>query len=120
MNNYRNFSPKYHHNHPFSFLLQSATELRQSYTALKEGKKHVPIPAAKQNKEIQQFYQKIAKGDKKNGKIKNASLTAPTTNYCQMLQEIAEVQRFEVSYLDIEEASHSGLLTVKLLLLMGY
>ncbi|XP_071153772.1 protein Loquacious-like [Mytilus edulis] len=90
-------------------ILLSATELRQSYTALKEGKKRVPIPAAKQNKEIQQFYNKIAKVDKKNGKIKNASLTAPSTNYCQMLQEIAEAQRFEVNYLDIEETSHSGL-----------
>lgn len=90
-------------------ILLSATELRQSYTALKEGKKRVPILAAKQNKEIQQFYQKIAKGDKKNGKIKNASLTAPSTNYCQMLQEIAEAQRFEVNYLDLEEPSHSGL-----------
>lgn len=90
-------------------ILLSATELRQSYTALKEGKKRVPIPNAKQNKEIQQFYQKIIKADKKNGKIKNASLTAPATNYCQMLQEIAETQRFEVNYLDIEETSQSGL-----------
>ncbi|CAG2184410.1 TARBP2 [Mytilus edulis] len=53
-------------------ILLSATELRQSYTALKEGKKRVPIPAAKQNKEIQQFYNKIAKVDKKNGKIKTS------------------------------------------------
>ena len=91
-----------------SLFFQSATELRQSYTALKEGKKRVPIPNAKQNKEIQQFYQKIIKADKKNGKIKNASLTAPATNYCQMLQEIAEAQRFEVNYLDIDEISQSG------------
>ena len=30
------------------------------------------------------------------------SLTPPT-NYCQMLQEISEVQRFEVQYFDIKD-----------------
>ena len=36
------------------------------------------------------------------------ALNAPTTNFCQMLQEIAEEQRFEVTYVDIQEVSQSG------------
>lgn len=32
----------------------------------------------------------------------------PPTNYCQMLQEIAEVQRFEVQYFDIKDDSAAG------------
>lgn len=82
----------------------NASEIRASYTALKEGKVKLPIPSPQQNKEIQQFYQKI----KNNHKIKNSKLTAPATNYCQMLQEISEVQRFEVSYMDIAEISTKG------------
>jgi hypothetical protein len=36
------------------------------------------------------------------------ALNTPNTNYCQMLQEIAEEQRFEVTYVDIPELSLSG------------
>ncbi len=36
------------------------------------------------------------------------ALNAPTTNFCQMLQEIAEEQRFEVTYVDIQETSNTG------------
>lgn len=89
-------------------ISQNASEIRASYTALKEGKVKLPIPSPQQNKEIQQFYQKI----KNNHKIKNSKLTAPATNYCQMLQEISEVQRFEVSYMDIAEISTKGKITV--------
>lgn len=88
-------------------ISQNASEIRASYTALKEGKVKLPIPSPQQNKEIQQFYQKI----KNNHKIKNSKLTAPATNYCQMLQEISEVQRFEVSYMDIAEISTKGKIT---------
>ena len=61
--------------------------------------------------EIQQFYQRI----KNNYKVKvNSRLSsAPATNYCQMLQEVSEVQRFEVSYLDIAEVSSKGITTCK-------
>lgn len=34
---------------------------------------------------------------------------APASNFCQMLQEIAEVQRFEVTCFDITDRSHSGI-----------
>ena len=37
------------------------------------------------------------------------ALNAPTTNFCQMLQEIAEEQRFEVTYVDIQEVSQTGM-----------
>ena len=40
-------------------------------------------------------------------------LTSASLNYCQMLQEIAEEQRFEVTYVDIQEHSHSGELPSK-------
>ncbi|XP_048754575.1 RISC-loading complex subunit tarbp2-like [Ostrea edulis] len=82
----------------------NASELRASYTALKEGKAKIPIPSAQENTEFQQFYQKI----KNNQKIKSTKLTTPATNYCQMLQEISEVQRFEVTYMDIAEISAKG------------
>ena len=63
--------------------------------------------------EIQQFYQRI----KNNYKVKvNSRLSsAPATNYCQMLQEVSEVQRFEVSYLDIAEVSSKGITTCNML-----
>nr|XP_022307308.1 RISC-loading complex subunit tarbp2-like [Crassostrea virginica] len=84
----------------------NASEIRSSYTTLKEGKVKLPIPSPQQNMEIQQFYQRI----KNNYKVKvNSRLSsAPATNYCQMLQEVSEVQRFEVSYLDIAEVSSKG------------
>ncbi|XP_021375211.1 RISC-loading complex subunit tarbp2-like [Mizuhopecten yessoensis] len=87
----------------------SSSELRASYTALKEGKKKIPVPNPQQTKEIQKFYEKILKSDNKTmQKLKKQPLNAPSTNYCQMLQEIAEVQRFEVSYMDIAEMSASA------------
>lgn len=65
------------------------------------------MPNPQQAKEIQKFCEKILKG-KGVQKIKKTPLNAPSTNYCQMIQEIAEVQRFEVSYMDITELSVSG------------
>ncbi|KAL5006542.1 hypothetical protein ScPMuIL_015348 [Solemya velum] len=77
---------------------------KSSYTALKEGKKKIPVASPQQTKEIQKFHAKIMKSGKKNlGLLHNAQLNAPATNYCQMLQQIAEVQRFEVIYTDIAE-----------------
>ena len=54
--------------------------------------------------EIKAFYDKIVKA---SGKAQSQT-QAPATNFCQMLQEIAEIQRFEVHYYDIKELSGSG------------
>ncbi|KAL3831264.1 hypothetical protein ACJMK2_023038 [Sinanodonta woodiana] len=85
-------------------------EPKASYTALKEGSKKIPVANPKQTKEIQRFYQKMVKNANKQIKnLQDKQLNLPSTNYCQMLQEIAEVQRFEVLYTDIPELSVSGL-----------
>lgn len=46
---------------------------------------------------------------KASGKqLKSVGAPAPSSNFCQMLQEIAEVQRFEVSCFDIPECTTTG------------
>ncbi|XP_052246342.1 RISC-loading complex subunit tarbp2-like isoform X2 [Dreissena polymorpha] len=56
------------------------------------------------------FYQTVMKKSSKQLKsLQGKPLNAPATNYCQMLQEIAEVQRFEVVYTDIPELSAYGM-----------
>lgn len=83
--------------------------LKASYTALKEGKVKVAVLSPKQNKEIQKFYQTVMKKSSKQLKnLQGKPLNAPATNYCQMLQEIAEGQRFEVLYTDIPELTSFG------------
>ncbi|KAK3587847.1 hypothetical protein CHS0354_019717 [Potamilus streckersoni] len=89
--------------------LPLSLEPKASYTALKEGLKKIPVANPKQTKEIQRFYQKMVKNANKQLKnLQDKQLNLPSTNYCQMLQEIAEVQRFEVTYTDIPELSVSG------------
>ncbi|XP_002739212.1 RISC-loading complex subunit tarbp2-like [Saccoglossus kowalevskii] len=41
-------------------------------------------------------------------RLKSSSLSVPDTNYCTLLQELAEEQNFEVRYIPIEELSQSG------------
>lgn len=48
------------------------------------------------------------KSTKQLKSLQGKPLNAPATNYCQMLQEIAEAQRFEVVYTDIPELSAYG------------
>lgn len=48
------------------------------------------------------------KSSKQLKSLQGKPLNAPATNYCQMLQEIAEAQRFEVIYTDIPELSAFG------------
>ncbi|RUS69702.1 hypothetical protein EGW08_022538 [Elysia chlorotica] len=58
--------------------------------------------------EIQRFYEKVMTAGGKQVRGQGQTL-APPTNYCQMLQEIAEVQRFEVQYFDIKDDSAIGM-----------
>lgn len=50
----------------------------------------------------------MKKSSKQLKNLQGKPLNAPATNYCQMLQEIAEAQRFEVLYTDIPELSAYG------------
>ncbi|KAJ8314389.1 hypothetical protein KUTeg_008950 [Tegillarca granosa] len=68
---------------------------------------NIPVPTPQQAKQIRKFYERIMNGKQIN-RLKKTPLNAPATNYCQMLQEIAEVERFEVGYIDIGELSTSG------------
>jgi len=79
---------------------------KKTYSSLK--KKSAKSTVSPQSAlEIQKFYEKVmlAGGKQVPGAGKS---TTPPTNYCQMLQEIAEVQRFEVQYFDIKEDMGSG------------
>jgi len=74
---------------------------KTSYSSLKKkGNKSTVSPQSAL--EIQKFYEKVMVAGGKQVRGSGQSLTPPT-NYCQMLQEIAEVQRFEVQYFDIKE-----------------
>ncbi|XP_074658906.1 protein Loquacious-like [Tubulanus polymorphus] len=78
-------------------------DAKGSYTALKEGRR-IPTITPHASKQIGQFYAKMKNS---NGKyliaLHQKQLNTPASNYCQMLQEIAEEQRFEVTYVDLQE-----------------
>lgn len=95
---------------PFVPLLSQTGESKFAYSALKDGKKKIPVLSPQQNKELQTFYKKTMKGCKT---LQNKALNLPATNYRQMLQEIAEAQRFEVSYMDLPENNVSGELFIE-------
>ena len=64
---------------------------------------------AQASHQISQFYQKLkTKGGKKLIALQSLALCSPGTNCCQILQEIAEEQAFEVTYVDIQEMSQTG------------
>lgn len=88
------------------------SDAHAAYTSLKEGKR-VQTLTPQASQKISQFYQglKAKTGNHLAAlQVKEAkSLNTPSTNYCQMLQEIAEEQRFEVTYVDIPELSTAGL-----------
>ncbi|XP_064647289.1 RISC-loading complex subunit tarbp2-like isoform X2 [Lineus longissimus] len=79
-----------------------------SYTALKEGKR-IPTITPGASKEIGKFYAKMKNA---TGPILNAlhtkPVTTPAANYCQMLQQLAEEQRFEVTYVDLQDPAPIG------------
>ncbi|KAK7110556.1 RISC-loading complex subunit tarbp2-like [Littorina saxatilis] len=80
-------------------------ETKGSYTALKnKGRGATSTP--QQSKELQMFYETVMQSAGKQ--LKSAGAPAPASNFCQMLQEIAEARRFEVACFDITERSTSG------------
>ena len=92
-------------------LPQPVDPSKSSYSALKEGKR-IPTLTPQGSKQISQFYQQMKNSTGKNlAALQGKALNAPSTNFCQMLQEIAEEQRFEVTYVDITELSYSGMYT---------
>jgi RISC-loading complex subunit TARBP2 len=82
--------------------------MRATYSALKEGKKVATLtPQASQS--ISQFYANLkSKTGKALINLQTKAFNTPSSNFCQMLQEIAEEQRFEVTYVDIPDVSVSG------------
>ena len=80
-------------------------ETKGSYTALKD-KNRGSSSTPQQSKELQLFYENTMQSAGKQ--LKSAGAPAPASNFCQMLQEIAEARRFEVSCFDISERSTSG------------
>lgn len=90
--------------------ISTVESLTTAYTSLKDGKVKVSVLSPTQNKEIQKFYQSIIKKSSKQLKnLQGKPLNSPATNYCQILQEISEAQKFDVRYNDILEQSDSGL-----------
>ncbi|GFO31884.1 interferon-inducible double-stranded RNA-dependent protein kinase activator a homolog a [Plakobranchus ocellatus] len=84
-------------------------EPSSSYSGLKKPKKSQSNSVSPQSAlEIQRFYEKVMTAGGKQVRGQGQTLTPPT-NYCQMLQEIAEVQRFEVQYFDIKDDSAIGM-----------
>ena len=82
-------------------------DLSSSYAALKDNKR-ISILTVQASQKITNFYQQM-KGSM--GKKLAALHSTPLNlqhNYCQMLKEIAEEQRFEVTYVDIKEPSAVG------------
>ncbi|BFY97440.1 hypothetical protein BsWGS_00480 [Bradybaena similaris] len=80
---------------------------KSSYTGLKQSKGKAKSVNTQSALEIQRFYEKVMIAGGKQVRGEGQTLTPPT-NYCQMLQEIAEVQRFEVQYFDIKDESIVG------------
>lgn len=80
---------------------------KSSYSGLKQSKGKAKTVNTQSALEIQRFYEKVMIAGGKQVRGEGQTLTPPT-NYCQMLQEIAEVQRFEVQYFDIKDDSIVG------------
>jgi hypothetical protein len=59
-----------------------------------------------QSRELQLFYETIMQAAGKQ--LSSAGVPAPSSNYCQMLQDISEVRRFEIACFDISERSTTG------------
>jgi RISC-loading complex subunit TARBP2 len=89
-------------------FLQHLHDSKGSYTALKEGKR-IPTITPGASKEIGKFYAKMKNA---TGPVLNAlhtkPVTTPAANYCQMLQQLAEEQRFEVTYVDLQDPAPHG------------
>lgn len=81
---------------------------KTSYSSLKQIKSGKSPVSPQSALEIQKFYEKVMVAGGKSVRGPEQTLTPPT-NYCQMLQEIAEVQRFEVQYFDIKDDIARGM-----------
>lgn len=81
---------------------------KTSYSKMKQIKGSKGPVSPQSALEIQKFYEKVMVAGGKSVRGQGQSLTPPT-NYCQMLQEIAEVQRFEVQYFDIKDDCSQGM-----------
>ncbi|XP_014664139.1 PREDICTED: RISC-loading complex subunit tarbp2-like isoform X2 [Priapulus caudatus] len=77
------------------------------YEALKQNK--IPTLTPQHSKEVSQFHKKLkASSGARLSELQNKLLDQPGINYCQILQEIALEQNFEVTYVDVEEKNIHG------------
>jgi len=76
-----------------------------SYTALKD-KNRLGSTTPQCSKELQLFYEKLMQQAGKD--FQSAGAPAPSSNFCQMLQDIADARRFEIACFDLTERSTNG------------
>lgn len=80
------------------------------YANTKDGLSSVPTINQQASKQIRQFYSQMKNSTAKwLGQLQSNPLSQPGLNYCQFLQQIAEEQRFEVTYVDIHEPTVQGM-----------
>ncbi|XP_013392191.1 RISC-loading complex subunit tarbp2-like [Lingula anatina] len=81
---------------------------KSAYADLKKGKK-IPTLTPFVSRKISSFYTQLKNASgKKLNRLHTTSLNTPASNFCQLLQEIAEEQCFEVTYVDLQELSYKG------------
>ena len=83
--------------------------LEQTVEMLK-GVKRIPTLTPQDSQAIARFYQGLKyRTGKTLASLQVLALNISATNYCQMLQEIAEEQKFDVTYVDIQHLSFNGM-----------
>lgn len=79
------------------------------YEQLKSGPQ-IPSLSPENGQKIARFFQDLKfKTGKTLASLQTLSLNVVSTNYCQMLQEVAEEQKFEVFYVDYKERTLNSL-----------
>ncbi|XP_076460888.1 RISC-loading complex subunit tarbp2-like [Babylonia areolata] len=78
--------------------------IKEPYTEFQ--KKRPSLLAPQQSRELQLFYEKVMQSAGKQ--LKSASAPAIAAHYCQMLQDIADTQRFEVALFEVQERTTLG------------
>lgn len=87
---------------------QTYEEVRNTVISLKTGCK-IQTLSPKDSLEISHFYNGLKyRTGKTLASLQVLALNMPATNYCQMLQEIAEEQNFEAVYADIPHLTIAG------------
>jgi len=85
-------------------------QLLKTIEELKLGERKIETLTPEASQKINQFYLALkSKTGKTLASLQALSLNVPATNYCQMLEEIAEEQIFSVTYVDLPDLTFDGL-----------